>query len=180
MSCSCSTEAASKRAVNRQPCFRAKSFSSMSKSQPRDTTHEWNRAMRRKWIEHNTVGKATRWRCGPMPKMKALNSPANWNLCFVNWNWKLKETYETTMKQWPWINKSSVPLTKKSLLLALSTLHLHAKRISKACIKQTYAFWMTASRLHTQSLSNKESFPRVNIYVGCLKTHWLMKQSKVY
>ena len=117
MSCSCSTEAALKRAVNRQPCFRAKSFSSMSKSQPRDTTHEWNRAMRRKWIEHNTVGKATRWRCSPMPKIKALNSPANWNLCFVNWNWKLKETYETIMKHWPRINRSSVPLTKKPYCL---------------------------------------------------------------
>ena len=127
----------SKRAVNRQPCFRAKNFSSMSKSQPRDTTHEWNRAMRRKWIEHNTVGKATRWRCSPMPKMKALNFPANKNQWFVNWNYKLKETYETMMKQLPRINKSSVPLTKKSLLLALSTLHFHATRISKAGKKST-------------------------------------------
>ena len=45
-------------------------------------------------------------------------------------------------------------------LFALSTPHLHAKRISKACKKQTYACWMTASRWHTHSFSNEEYFPR--------------------
>jgi hypothetical protein len=59
-------------------------------------------------------------------------------------------------------------------LFALSTLHFHAKRISKACKKQTYAFWMTASRWHTQSFSNEESFPRVNV-----KTHWLIKSKSI-